>query len=162
MSTVLSPSERLAISREGLRAALKSNSSSSVGRKIPRDGDSLPAWLATLKSIPGADVMIDAGMAWWAQHPFRTACLVAAEAAKTIVQPMAKRHPLGLILVAALVGGVLVKTRPWRWLLTPALFAGLMPRLLSRAVAKMPVRSWLVVLTSLIQAQQKSGRPDAP
>jgi hypothetical protein len=161
MSIDLSPSERLAISREALRIALKGGSTSVRGQSSSA-GATVPEWLVGLKSVPGADVIIDAALAWWAQHPFRTACLVAAEAAKTVVQPIAQRHPLGLVIGAVFVGALVVKTRPWRWLLTPALFAGLLPQLLSRAVAKMPPRSWMAVLTAMLQAQQKPSKPETP
>ncbi len=161
MSTDLSPSERLAISREAMRVALMGNSP--LGRSQSGGlGASVPEWLVGLKSVPGADVIVDAALAWWAQHPFRTACLVAAEAAKSVVQPMAQRHPLGLVLGAVLVGALVVKTRPWRWLVTPALLAGLLPQVLSHAVSKMPTRSWMSVLSAMLQAQQKPVRPEPP
>jgi hypothetical protein len=48
-------------------------------------------------------------------------------------------------------------SRPWRWILTPALFAGLVPQLFSKAMALVPPRSWMAVLGSLVQEQTRSA-----
>jgi hypothetical protein len=77
---------------------------------------------------------------------------LAADAAKTVVQPVAQRNPLGLMFGAFLVGGLLAWSRPWRRILTPALLVGLLPQLLSRIASNMPAQSWLAALTSLAQS----------
>lgn len=96
-----------------------------------------------------------------AANPLRVAGMVVAEAAKAVLQPIAKRHPLGLVVGALLLGGLLAWSRPWRWFLEPALFAGLLPQLVSKAVAQLPLESWLAVLTTLTQERTAPGRSEA-
>ena len=87
--------------------------------------------------------------------------MVAADSTKGVLQPMAQKNPLGLVFGALVLGGLLAWSRPWRWLIKPALFAGLLPQLVSKALAHVPSRSWLAVLTSLMQEQQEQQRPTA-
>jgi hypothetical protein len=163
MSTVpeqaaaISPGERLALSRERLRLAMRGRSASRAGAS-PADG-SASSLLANLKTIPGTGLLIEAVAQWWAQHPLRLASMVAAEAAGAVVRPMARRNPLGLMLGALLVGGLLAWSRPWRWLLTPALLAGLVPQVFSRLMALVPPQSWMAVLSSLLQEQRQATAP---
>ena len=117
------------------------------------------AWFDELKANPVSAILIDAVTRWWGQHPLRLAVMVAAEASNAMVRPMARRNPLGLVLAALVAGGVLAWSRPWRWLLTPALLAGLVPQAFSRLMALVPPQSWMAVLTSLVQQQQQ---PQAP
>jgi len=86
-------------------------------------------------------ILIDALQVWWARHPLHTAGLVAAEASRKFAAPIAERRPMTLILSAVLLGAILALTRPWRWLLRPALFAGLLPALVSRVMKELPVDS---------------------
>lgn len=95
-------------------------------------------WLASLKSLPIAGIVIDALSGWWAQHPLRIAVVVGSSAAEVLARPIAERNPLGLVLGSAVLGAAVVWSRPWRWLLKPALFAGLTQRLLSSALARVP------------------------
>ena len=71
---------------------------------------------------------------WWSNHPLRLVSDVTLTAAKTLVQPVAQRHPVALVAGAAAVGALLVWGKPWRWLVTPALVAGLLPKLISHAM----------------------------
>jgi hypothetical protein len=161
VSAVLNtPSDRLALSRERLRHAMRTSAAPKGGSTHPHAGRFSTAWLASLKDIPGAAVIISAVTSWWAQHPLRLAGMVAADAASAVVRPVAQRNPLGLVLGALVLGGVLAWSRPWRWLLTPALFAGLLPQLFSKAMALVPPSSWMAVLTSLVQQQERA--PAAP
>ena len=140
-TTVNNISERLALSRERMRLALQ-------GRPSPRSGETpgvraagfSTAWLDALRSLPIAGVVIDAVSGWWAQHPLRMAVVIGSSAAKAVAEPIAQRNPLGLVLGAALLGGVVVWSRPWRWLLKPALFAGLMPQLVKQALIRLPAQ----------------------
>jgi len=139
--TVTSAIERLALSREQLRAAMLPKP------KAAKDGQSggIAAMASHLtdrvKEVPGVPILIDALKTWWARHPLHTAGLVAAEASRKFAGPIAERRPMTLILSAVLLGAVLALTRPWRWLLRPALFAGLLPALVSRAMKELPVDS---------------------
>jgi hypothetical protein len=124
-----------------------------------RASGSMPAWLSGLAAIPGAGVLVDAVRSWWAQHPLRVAALVAIDASKTLLLPLARRNPVGLVVGALVVGGVIAWVRPWRGILKPALFAGLLPQLIAKAMAHVPVESWLSVL-SAFAAQQTDRRAD--
>jgi hypothetical protein len=87
--------------------------------------------------------------------PLHIAGLVARDAVEAAVQPIAQRNPLGFVLGAAVAGGVLVWSRPWRWLLTPALLATLLPQLASRAFNHGAPMPWLKMLTSLVNVSTK-------
>jgi len=83
-------------------------------------------------------------------------------AARAALRPTAQRHPLGLMLGALLMGGLLVWSRPWRWLLGPALSAGWMPQLLLWAITQRPIRSWPSVVASPAQPRRSAAaRPVA-
>jgi hypothetical protein len=75
---------------------------------------------------------------WWAQHPLRAAVGAVAETARVVVQPLAQSHPLALMLGALLAGATLAAMRPGRWLLRPALWAGLLPQIVRAVIARLP------------------------
>lgn len=141
--------ERLVRSRERLRLALQQGATGSAtppgSGAGTRQGPS--AWLQDLAALPGAGIVIDAVRAWWAKHPLRLGGQAGAEAVRSVLQPIARSHPLALALGALLLGGVLAWTRPWRWILKPAWFAGLGPELFLQALA---------------HAHHPAGRPVAP
>ena len=140
--------ERLTRSRENLRQALVAGKAAAAA---PR-ASSLP-WLDGLMVVPGLDAVIAALRAWWSAQPLRNASLGLSEAAKTALLPLAQRAPLTLLAGAAMVGGLIVWLRPWRWLTAPALLAGLMPQVLGKLVANVPMQSWLAGLASLSATQ---------
>ncbi|MBT9524459.1 MAG: hypothetical protein IV105_04305 [Rhizobacter sp.] len=116
----------------------------------------------------GTGPVLDALKDWWAAHPLHVAGVVAADAAKTLIGPVAQRHPIALVAGALLLGGALVWAKPWRGILKPALLAGLLPQLLSKAMAVVPIESWLAVLSSLTRqaapaaAPEPNPKPDTP
>lgn len=134
----LSAAQRLAASRERLRLSMRK------AEPEPRESGGMVA-----------DALHD----WWSQHPWRVAGTVAADAVKAGLQPVAQRHPIALVLGAVVVGGLIVWARPWRGILRPALLAGLLPQLMSKAMEHLPVESWLAVLSSLAKqpAATKAG-----
>lgn len=174
MSALLpTPSERLTLSRERLRLAMRDIAAPPGHAASARTGGAGPGWLDSLKSIPAAGIVIEAARSWWAEHPWRVAILLAGETLKTVAQPLAQRHPLGLVAGALLLGGALAWARPWRLIFTSSLLAGLLPRLLSKTVAQIPTQSWMAVLTELLKQPRQSqepaqatgystARPDAP
>lgn len=129
-TTVLTPKERLAASRESIRHAL-------VKASAPRDPHTAnepqePGWLGTLgdalSDLPAAAIAVRWLRRWWAGHPWRTTFEFARDAGEELARPLAKKHPWWL-LVGALVGGMLLtRAKPWRWLSGGALLAGLLPR----------------------------------
>jgi hypothetical protein len=158
----MTASERLTWSRERMRQAMKDASSPPGEGMSQRIGGFAAPLLESLKSIPGAAVVIDAARTWWARHPLRIPSMMAADASNAAFRPMAQRYPLGLVLGAAVVGALLAWGRPWRWILRPALLAGLLPKLFQGAIAQMPVQSWLTALTSLAQERRRPDPPAAP
>jgi hypothetical protein len=152
-------SERLALSRERLRQAMRGTASPHTAPAGAGSPGPTPGWLAGLMSIPAAGVVVSAVRGWWAQHPLRIASLVAADAAQGVLRPLAQRHPLGLVAGALLLGGLVVWAKPWRGVLKPALLAGLLPQLASKAMAAIPVESWMAVLTSLAQQPARAAQP---
>ncbi len=151
-TAVLTPSERLTRSRERLRLAMLPVTTNSGGR----GGHGIDGpWLARLKGLPGFDFLSQALRVWWARHPLHNVGLLLADAAKPWLQPVAKRNPLLLVLGAAVLGGLFAWSRPWRWVLKPAVMAGLLPQLLSKAMGHVPPASWMTILASLAAQPRK-------
>lgn len=118
--------ERLARSRQRLQEALCELAPAARMPTAAPTG-ALAGLLANLQSLPGASLLMQVAQAWWAKHPYRVATIALAELAKATVAPTAQRHPWGLVAGAFALGGLLVWSRPWRWL-TPAVMSGLVPR----------------------------------
>lgn len=154
-SAALSPVQRLEASRERLREAM-----ASVGRRAGAThgaSDGVAAsWLDSLKSLPGLGPVIDSLQGWWSRHPLRAAIVVAQEAAGAALGPFARRHPFALIASTMLIGAFLARARSWRGVTSSALFAGMLPRMMTRFVSSLPIDAWLEVLLSVI------GRPVRP
>lgn len=116
---------RLAQSRERLRQALHGTPAAERSPRVPAQ------WWSELRALPAASVIVDAVQAWWALHPLNATVRAVSTTALDVVRPVARHHPLLAVLGAFTLGGLLVWSRPWRWVLKPALFAGLLPQVLS-------------------------------
>ena len=148
---VMLAADRLSVSRVHLQQALMPPPhATGTG---PGDGSSRPAfirWLDRLSTAPLASIVIGTVQRWWAKHPMRLAVLLADDAARTLVEPVAKKHPYRLVLGAGAVGALLMLSRSWRWLpravLTPALtstlMAGLVPTLISQLKSPASSSTW--------------------
>lgn len=119
----------------------------------------LLAWLERLKGQPSIAVIIDALQSWWLRHPMRPLVQVASEATNAVVKPIAQHNPVALVVAAGLLGVVFAWSRPWRWALKPAMFAGLMPQLVSRVISNLPLESWLAVFTSTLSGSRQPAEP---
>jgi hypothetical protein len=141
MSTLITTIERLTRSRESLRQALNKAASPQTDRGCA-GADNFPLnWLANLKTTPGINLLLGIFHDWWARQPLRVTLVLAAEAAVAVLQPIAQRHPVGLVAGAALAGGLIVLIRPWRWISTPALLTGMLPQLIAELIKHMPAQA---------------------
>ena len=155
--------ERLALSRERLRERMMPAPQDATPHASTRVSGSFASGLTDrLKDLPGAHMLLDALAAWWASHPLRTASLVAAEASRKFAAPLAERNPLALILGAVVIGALLALSRPWRWALRPAIFAGLLPAIGARIMRQLPLESWLRMFASVSTRTARETASEAP
>lgn len=151
-----SPALRLAVSRERLRQALRDTAARPRDGTNPRTGEAAAFWREALKSMPGASSVLDAAGVWWSKHPLHMVGVVAANAVRSVVMPLARRHPLGLVFGALLLGGLVAWSRPWRWIAAPVLLAGLIPEILVKVMGQSQPLSWIALLNALMQQGAKS------
>ena len=78
---------------------------------------------------------------WWDEHPLHASATLAFKASRIAIVPLVRRHPAAVLGGAAVVGAVIIWARPWRWLLRPALVAGVASQLAARAIARMATAS---------------------
>lgn len=147
---------RLEASRARLRLAMRP-----APAAVPIDGQKTTrrSWLQGWRELPVVGLVLDALHGWWSLNPLRPVVLVAAEASTAVARPLAQRHPIALMLVAGTVGAALAWARPWRWAVRSALFAGLAPQLASRLVAKLPIESWLTLVSAALSKADAHPRP---
>lgn len=118
---------RLAQSRERIRLWLTppededTDDEASSGSALP---EQLQAWMRELREHPIFSSTFNALHGWWESHPWRPATHLAGGLFKEALQPLATKHPLGLVLVAAAIGGSLVWFRPGRGLVKSLLLKG--------------------------------------
>ncbi|MGY4828371.1 hypothetical protein ACVNIS_07335 [Sphaerotilaceae bacterium SBD11-9] len=158
--------ERLAVSRERLRQTMRASMPPARASQPPSE---LPSWLKGVAEMPVIAAVLDAMRGWWSHHPMRLATLVASDAGKALIGPLAQRHPLALVAGALVAGGVLMHVKPWRGLLKPALLAGLLPQVISQVMAHVPLQSWLSALTPFTESpappnptRQAAHAPESP
>jgi hypothetical protein len=143
--------ERLEASRARLRSALME-----IAHPPPRPsllgdlgiGSFGSQIVEKLKSLPGAALVLESIEHWWAEHPLHAAGSLAEEASRRYVGPIARRNPVAVVVGSAVFGALLVASKPWRWLLRPALFIGLVPQIAAHALKRMPLDSWLQMLST--------------
>ena len=155
--------ERLALSRERLRSTMMPAERKTASGPLTAGVGTFASGLADrVREMPGADVLLEAIQTWWQQHPLRTAALVAADASRKFAGPLAERNPLGLVLGAVVVGALLALSKPWRWLLRPAIFAGLVPAIAARVMRQLPIESWLRMFAHVSARTARDEATSAP
>lgn len=142
-------SDRIVASRATLRAALLARAEAEA-RASSTDIDD-----------PDQPLLARLTRRWHAWKPFGLAGAVAARAADAVVSPIVQRHPLRMTLGAAVVGGLLVWSRPWQWTLGSALLAGWLPRLVAQRRAPAGGNAWLPLVSAVAMALF-SARDDGP
>ena len=156
--------ERLEASRARLRTALMEIAHPPPKPSLLGDlgiGSFGSQILEKLKSLPGAALVLESIEHWWAEHPLHAAGTLAEEASRRYVGPIARRNPVAVVLGSAVFGALLVASKPWRWLLRPALFIGLVPQIASHALKRMPLDSWLQMLSTLSGKRAAAPTPTA-
>lgn len=115
-----------------------------------------------IADLPVFGIVIETLKEWWSHHALRPAMQVAAEASRVVLTPLAQHHPFGLVLSASAAGAALTWSRPWRWMFSSALFAGLLPQLASRMVARLPLETWTTMLGAALSRSGKNGSSTPP
>jgi len=133
-------SDRLVVSRALLRAALRQRAEVDALASSADAGD------------PDEPPLTRLWRRWRAWRPFGLAGVLAARTADAVVSPVVQRHPLGMTLGAALVGGLLVWSRPWQWTLGSAVVAGWLPRLFAHRRTPTGGNAWLPLVSAIAMA----------
>lgn len=129
------PEQRLATSRECMRMALDARMAEPhashshwpktlLAAALAPCPDGTPDTSGVTQTLLGSLLR-----SWWQAQPLRQVAVLTEVAANDLLRPTAQRHPLTLVLGAALAGGVLVRARPWRWSPVRHALAGVLPAL---------------------------------
>lgn len=127
-------SERLAQSRERMRLALQELGSPADQNGSTGAEDFFGNWLKRMKTTPGSNLLLSLVQDCWFRQPLRVSLALACDAAQVVLQPIAQRHPLGLMVGSAVVGALIVLTKPWRWITKPVLWSVLLPQLIAQVM----------------------------
>lgn len=116
-SDLLSPQQRLAISRKALVSRLNEGRSPSDEEEEPvqpprlgNDASSEFAWSTVARNMVSR---------WWRRHPANA----VGQIARPLLNRYARQEPAKLIAVAAATGALLVLVKPWRLLSVTAVLA---------------------------------------
>jgi len=138
MSQPLDNGDRIAQSRERLRVALREIASPSRAPNGSNPSAGTSDWLSSLHTLPGSGVLMEIFQIWWMKQPLQVVLKLASQAVQVFLQPLAQRHPYGLVAIAAAAGAVVMLIRPWRWMSAAALLAGFLPKILSDILKHAP------------------------
>jgi hypothetical protein len=154
--------ERLARSRTSMTQWL-GNDAKARSTTEHSGSPGLARWLKGLSQHPLAALTIDALTERWARHPLHTSVQLAEVAANQTIAPLVRRHPVLVLGSAAVAGALLVRARPWRWLLRPALLAGIASQVaaqwLGRATASPSHDNAAPSYSTARQAPMSSSKP---
>ena len=156
--SLVSACERLTLSRERLRLALRASTPQSASTSAP-SGHSFFQAASGLKDLPGAAIVLETLTRWWATQPMRPTLEAALKTIQASITPLVRRYPIGVAAGAMVLGAVVVVARPWRWLRLlgkPALYSGLGEHVLAAAIARAPLQAWMDAVMQMAQT------PDQP
>jgi hypothetical protein len=149
--------ERLEASRQRLRRHLLELNGSRNGANEPAASRRPHVLLDSLRSIPGIGVVVDTVSNWWSRHPLRVVVSVLMASAASVTQPVTQRHPKWALFAALAAGGLLMWARPWRFApLRRAVYAGLLPQLMSTVMSRMPSDGWMNLVDSLLRRKPEA------
>ena len=147
---------RLQQSRAGIQRALTETAPSAQPSTSAGAPPLLADVLTKLRSVPAANLLLDAIASWWSQQPAGILLQLGTTATRTLIKPVAQRHPVALVVCALAFGGLIIWTRPWRWLLRPTAISRWLPRFATGVAAQIPLSVWL----SLLRTAQSPSTPD--
>jgi len=147
----LTPAQRLAQSRERMRLSL--------APPEEEEADHGPSLVQAFRQHPLLASAYEVLKLWWESHPWRPATFVAGGLAREAVLPLARRHPIGLVLAAMLLGGSLAWFRPVRGLVKSLVVKGVVAQSLMNLVQQ-PLMGNLA--NAFISWMQQIGQPDKP
>ncbi|MFN6997655.1 MAG: hypothetical protein ACK4PH_25990 [Aquincola tertiaricarbonis] len=160
---VLSPAERLAISRARMRGFLMERTAAGRRRRATvGDASALPGidlLMAKLQEHPMAAAVVDAVTNWWKSHPVHAFGVILGSAARDAAGPLVRRHPIAAVAAAVVGGALLLRMRPWRLVLKSALFAGLASQVASRLVSAVPLDTVMAALMKFTGGKPANGGP---
>jgi hypothetical protein len=129
-----SAQERLLQSRQRLANWLAEDGNASP-HPGPGKPAALPRWLQGLRTNPIAAIVIDALAAQWSRHPLNTSLRLVSAAADRAIAPLVQKHPWAVLGGSAVIGALLVLSKPWRWLPKPAIAAGVAAQLTAQVIS---------------------------
>jgi hypothetical protein len=144
-----SPAQRLEQSRERMRQCL-----------TPPDDTKQEASLGqAFRQHPLLSSIIVALEGWWESHPWRPATFVAGGLVREALVPLARKHPIGLVVAAMMLGGSLVWFRPARGLVKGLLIKGMVSQSLMGLMQQPFIGN---LANTFITWMQQIGHPDKP
>lgn len=95
--------------------------------------------------------------------PLPAGLALVAQAGRSLLRPVAQRHPLALVAGAFAAGAAVAALRPWRVLASSALVVGLLSRIGSQLAAQIPLGSWIgTVQDAVLSRIDAAGSPMPP
>lgn len=160
-TTVLGATERLQQSRRLMRDQMMELNASSAQAHAKKKGSGKPsALLATLTALPVLGPLIDRAATWWEGHPLHAVVALFTTRQASAAEPLKQRHPWAMLLGAAAIGALLMWTRPWRYaLLRRAVYAGLVPQVVTTLLSRVSADGLLDLVNSLLQGPAANSSP---
>lgn len=152
--------ERLEQSRRVLRQRLfELNGSQGASAESGTASGKPSMWLDALKSVPLVGDLVGALSSWWAHHPLRAVADLFSAARPAQAKPDSGERGLTTVVAAVALGAVLLWLRPWRFaLVRRAVFAGLLPQVISTVMSSLRTDGLIGWVESLL----KRPKPSAP